>query len=130
MQVSDIIGNYHKATGPKRWALWLVLSVLAFVFMFYYYWRASRSYKELARVRSEFELKTIALEDARYKIQVAGKENDLKDLIKEYDDISKDIRQQNLIVNKATEKVKAAIQDMGMLKTWDDLDAYNQRGRP
>jgi hypothetical protein len=121
--------NYHAASGPKKWILWLVVSVAAFVACFALYVRLSKRKDQLAKLHNEVDLAGVKAEQVRFDMLHEKNAAKLADLLKQAHALQRIADAKNAEIAKNEKEFEAEYKQVKALESWKDLDAYNQKSR-
>lgn len=120
---------YQVATGPKKWILWLTISISVLLAIAAIYWAIKRREKQIAKLRTEAELAAQQAEQVRYNMIRENDKNRLLELAAEANEMQHlaDTKRQEIAKNE--KDLAAELKQVEALKSWNDLDKYNRQGR-
>lgn len=128
MNQSDIL-KYHAATGPKKWILWLVLSITVFIALVALYMKLNKRQEELKKLRTEAELTAQKAEQTRYDIMREKDSSKLVGLLDQANALQKTADTKYAEIAKSEKEFEAEYKQVKALESWRDLDAYNKKSR-
>lgn len=121
--------KYHAASGPKKWILWVVLSVTVLITIAAMYLRLSKRQQELKKLHIEADLAALKADQTRADILREKDSSKLVELLDQAHTLQKtadakraEIAQSQRVFTEEYKQVKA-------LESWRDLDAYNKKSR-
>lgn len=123
------IAAYYAAKGPKRWALWMYISlgVLAAGTVFYFWY--SKKKREIAKLKLEAAKASIDAENARYAMVLTSDEAELDRLREQSNEYQHQAAQLRTQIATEEQQVAKRLKAITELKSWEDIDKYNKQGR-
>lgn len=123
------IVKYHAATGPKKWILWIVVSVTAFIALVALYMKLNKRQEDLKKLRTEAELAAKKVEQVRYDIMREKDSSKLVGLLDQAHVLQKTADDKRAEIAKNEKEFEAEYKQVKALESWRDLDAYNKKSR-
>lgn len=123
------IQDYFSSRGPRRWVLWLYisLSVLAAGVVFYFWYAAKQ--RQIAKLKTAAVKAAVKAENIRYRMGLDRDVAELKYLASqanEWQHTADNIRSE---IAKHEKEVHKQLTKITELKSWKELDVYNKQGR-
>lgn len=126
--ISNIL-KYHAAKGPKKWVLWVVISLVASVTLLALYMRLNKRQAELRKLRINAELTDQKSEQLRFDVMREKDTVKLADMLRQAQILQKAAEAQRAEIVKNEKEFNAEYKQVKALESWKDLDAYNRKSR-
>lgn len=123
------VDKYHAAKGPKKWVLWVSVSVVVFLTLIALYLSIRRRQKEIAALRTQAEMASLKAEQNRFEMSRAKDDQQLQELVNQTNELQHSADLKRREISKNEKDLAAELKQVEALKSWKDLDAYNRRGR-
>jgi len=128
MDPSSIL-KYHASTGPKKWILWIVVSITVFIAVFALYIKLNKRHDELKKLRTEADLAAQKADQVRADILREKDQSKLVGLLDQAHELQKTADAKRDEIAKSEKEFEAEYKQVKALESWKDLDAYNQKSR-
>jgi len=121
--------KYHASSGPKKWILWAVITLTAFIVVVALYMRIFKRESALKKLRIEAELADQKAEQLRFATVREKNSVKLADMVRQAVALQKtaEAKRAEIALNKHV--LDAEYKQVRALESWKDLDAYNQKSR-
>jgi len=128
MDPSSIL-KYHASTGPKKWILWIVLSVAVFIALVALYMKLQKRQEELKKLRTAAELTDQKAEQLRFDVMREKDATKLTEMLTQAEALHKEAAAKREEIAWNEKAFQAEYKQVKALESWKDLDAYNQKSR-
>jgi len=126
--ISNIL-KYHAAKGPKKWILWLVISIASFIAIFAIYKRLKVRGKELEKLHAEVDEADRKTAQIQYEVMREKSSNKIAALLLEAQKLKTLAEAKRVEIAKNDKEFDADLKQVKALESWKDLDAYNEKSR-
>lgn len=126
--ISNIL-KYHGAKGPKKWILWLLISVGVLVATLAIYIRLNKRKHEIVKLHKEADLMNLKVEQVRFDMIHEKNAVKLADLLIQAQELQKAAVAKSAEIAENEKAFEAEFKQVKALESWKDLDAYNQKSR-
>jgi len=126
--ISNIL-KYHASSGPKKWILWIVISVAVLAAVIALYLKLNKRQQDIKRLRIEADLAEQHAKNIRFDIlreQDSTKLIGLADKARAFQVVA-DTKRAEITQNE--KEFEAEYKQVKALESWKDLDAYNKKSR-
>jgi predicted transposase YdaD len=121
--------KYHASTGPKKWILWIVVSITVFIAVFALYMKLNKRRQEIEKMHNEADLAAQKAEQVRADILREKDQSKLVGLLDQAHELQKTADAKRNEIAKSEKEFEADLKQVKALESWKDLDAYNQKSR-
>ena len=123
------INDYLSSKGPRRWGLWLYisLSVLAAGIVFYFWYAAKQ--RQITKLKTAAVRAAVKAENVRYSMSVDRDVAELKYLASQANEWQHTADRLRSEIAKHEKEVTVQLTKVAELKSWKELDIYNKQGR-
>jgi hypothetical protein len=126
--ISNIL-KYHAAKGPKKWVLWLVVSIAALIAIVALYIRMNRRQQLITKLRNDADSASQKAEQLRFKIVHEQDAVKLNEMVAQAQVLQDTANAKRAEIAKNAKEFAAEYKQVKALESWKDLDAYNQKSR-
>jgi hypothetical protein len=123
------ISKYHAALGPKKWVLWLFLSLTVGITILVVYYKTVQRGKLIGKLRTEADLASLKAEKVRYDLLRAAGTEKVAVLLDEACALQTQSHARETQIKLLEKANDAELKKIQALKSWRDLDEYNRRSR-
>lgn len=123
------IVKYHASTGPKKWILWVVLSVTVFIAIVALYMKLQKRQEELKKLRTAAELTDQKAEQLRFDVMREKDATKLAGMLTQAEALHKEAEAKREEIAWNEKAFQAEYKQVKVLESWRDLDAYNKKSR-
>ena len=126
--ISNIL-KYHAAKGPKKWILWLVISIASFIAIFAIYKRLKVRGKELEKLHAEVDEADRKTAQIQYEVMREKSSDKIAALLLEAQKLKALAEAKRAEITKNDKEFDTDLKQVKALESWKDLDAYNEKSR-
>jgi len=126
--ISNIL-KYHAAKGPKKWILWLVISIASFIAIFAIYKRLKVRGKELEKLHAEVDEADRKTAQIQYEVMREKSSDKIAALLLEAQKLKALAEAKRAEIAKNDKEFDTDLKQVKALESWKDLDAYNEKSR-
>jgi hypothetical protein len=121
--------KYHFTTGPKKWVLYVTVSISVLLALIGLYLSIRRRQKTIETLRNESEEAAQKAAQIRYDMQRNNDNQQLIALVDKTNELQRtaDLKRQE--ISKNERDLASELKQVKALKSWKDLDAYSRLGR-
>ncbi len=127
--MTDKVVKFHSSKGPKKWLLWVGISLSVLITGFVLYWRIYKKQQQITKLRTEAELAKADAARKQFEMKHAESTEKFQQLVAEANALSTLAETKRQDILKADKEIESDLAQIKALKAWKDLDAYNKQQR-